>query len=78
MSGVEAEYLGGPADGRREQLRVGPNGTPPTWMAWLAPALWMSALDSRPVAPASVHRYEREPGVAPGRPWRYHHRGAFG
>lgn len=77
MTRAEVEYVGGPADGRRESVRVGPNGTPPTWLAYAAGELWGSALDSAPLAPASVHRYERDPGYAPGLPWRYLHRGPF-
>jgi hypothetical protein len=72
---AEAEYMGGPADGQRDHIPVGPNGTPPTWLAYLQTDTRATVVSRHPAT--VVHRYEREPGFAPGQPWRYHHRGAF-
>jgi hypothetical protein len=72
---ANVEYLGGPADGRRDTITVAAAGIPPTWLAYLT-AGTAATVDTR-FPSAAVHRYEREPGYAPGRPWRYHHRGTF-
>ncbi len=73
---VEVEYLGGPADGRRERIPTGSDGAPPIWRTVTSLPLWRSALDRGPAAPESVEAYDREPGPRGNAlVWRYHHRG---
>lgn len=76
---ADVEYLGGPADGRRDTIQAGAAGVPPTWLAYLLTdiAADIATAAATRCPSAVVHRYEREPGYAPGQPWRYHHRGTF-
>jgi hypothetical protein len=69
-----AEYVGGPADGRREPVQLGPEGLPPAWRP-VTVRPWTSALEPGPPPPATVHRYDRRPTDHRSGPvWRYDHR----
>lgn len=81
MRRVLVEYMGGPADGRREPIGMASDAPPARWLAVPAPELYESWLDTQPVAPEQMHRYELTELVA--RPTgvsllRYQHRGSFG
>jgi hypothetical protein len=68
------EYVAGPACGRTRTVPVGPSGQPPPQLSVTVPAVWASALDDRPIAPETVHLYERSPNPT-GTRWHYRHLG---